>query len=105
MRQNNERPLAEEITVAGGALLEKVKDLVVQGNVRRLIVRRPSGKVLADIPLSAGLGVAGVLTLLAPVLTAIAAIGALFAQVRIEIQRDPDLFTKRPDPDQYDRDR
>lgn len=105
MRQDNGRPLAEEITVAGGVLLDKVKDLIQQGNVRRLIVRRPSGKVLADIPLTAGVGVAGVLTLLAPVLTALAAIGALFAQFRIEIQRDPDLFTKRPDADRYGRDR
>ncbi|TCT20137.1 DUF4342 domain-containing protein [Thiobaca trueperi] len=102
MRQDNGRHLIEEITVTGGALLDKVKDLIQQGNVRRLIVRRPSGKVLADIPLTAGVGIAGVLTLLAPVLTAMAAIGALFAQVRIEIQRDPDLFIKRADADRDD---
>lgn len=96
MRNDNGRPLTEEIGVAGAALIDKVKELVSQGNIRRLVVRRPNGKTLVDIPLTAGLGVAGVLTLLAPMLTALAAIGALFAQIRVEIERDPGHSRDRP---------
>ncbi|AFL73772.1 DUF4342 domain-containing protein [Thiocystis violascens] len=105
MRNDTGRPLSEEITVAGSALVDKVKDLVLKGNVRRLIVRRPNGKVLVDIPLTAGVGVAGVLTLLAPMLTALAAMGALFAQFRIEIERDLNASSEQTDFDRKDRDR
>ncbi|MBK1642610.1 hypothetical protein CKO12_12130 [Chromatium okenii] len=89
MKHNSERPLFEEITVNGFALADKIKELILQGNMRRLIIRRPNGKALLDVPLTAGIGVAGVLTLLAPMLTAITALGALFTQFRIEIERDP----------------
>jgi hypothetical protein len=82
--------MTEDITVTGAALVNKVKDLIQRGNVRRLIVRRPNGQRLVEIPLTAGIGIAGLLTLLAPVLTALAAMAALFAQFRIEIERDPD---------------
>lgn len=90
MRDDRGRPLTEDITVTGAALVDKVKDLIQRGNVRRLIVRRPNGQRLVEIPLTAGIGIAGLLTLLAPVLTALAAMAALFAQFRIEIERDPD---------------
>jgi hypothetical protein len=88
MYDNNGRRLPEEITVTGSALLDKIKELVQQGNVRRLIVRRPNGRVLVDIPLTAGVGVAGVLTLLMPMLVALGAMAALVAQFRIEIERE-----------------
>ncbi len=99
MRDNHGRPLIEEISVAGSALVDKVKELVLKGNVRRLIVRRSGGKTLVDIPLGTGVGIAAVLTLIAPMLTALAALGALFAQFRIEIERDQD----DPEPPFVDR--
>jgi hypothetical protein len=105
MRTNRGRPLPEEITVTGFALVDKIKDLIQQGNVRRLIVRRPSGKVLVDIPLTAGVGIAGVFTLLAPMLTAIGAMAALLSQFRLEIERDADHDGERPYVDRRPRDR
>ena len=90
------RDLRDEMTVTGSALLDKVKELVQQGNVRRLIVRRPNGRILADIPLTAGVAVAGVLTLLAPMLVALGAMGALFAQFRLEVERESSQSTRRP---------
>jgi hypothetical protein len=89
-RERNANGSTEEITVMGSALVDKVKDLIREGNVRRLIVRRPSGEALVEIPLTAGVGVAALLTLLAPVLAALAAMAALIAQFRVEIQRDHD---------------
>ncbi|MBV5309944.1 DUF4342 domain-containing protein [Chromatium okenii] len=92
MKNDTDRPLFEDISVTGWVLIDKVKALIARGNVRRLIVRQPNGKVLIDVPLTAGVSVAAILTLLMPMLTAIAAMGALFTQFRIEIERDPTLF-------------
>lgn len=82
----------------GGALVEKIKDLIREGNVRRLIVRRPSGEALVEIPLTAGVGIAALLTLLAPVLAALAAMAALVTQFRVEIERDPRRVERPREP-------
>jgi xanthine/CO dehydrogenase XdhC/CoxF family maturation factor len=102
IERQGRRP-TEEINVMGSALVDKVKDLIREGNVRRIIVRRSSGETLMEIPLTAGVGVAALLTLLAPVLAALAAIAALVAQFRVEIERDHDrprhLVDKRDERD------
>ena len=72
----------EEIPVAGENLLTRVKELIHEGNVRRIIIKQ-DGRTLLEIPLT--VGVVG--TLLAPELAAIGAIGALIAQCSIEIVR------------------
>ena len=99
MRDRHGRDLRDEISVTGSALLDKVKELIQQGNVRRLIVRRPNGKILADIPLTAGVGVAGVLTLLMPMLVALGAMAALVAQFRIEVEREQGRAPRQPHDD------
>lgn len=88
MQEKDERPLIEEIQVRGAELVEKVKALIQEGNVRRLVVRRPSGEALVEIPLTAGVGIAGLLTLMAPVLAALGAMAALIADFRVQIERD-----------------
>lgn len=82
-----ERTWTEEIIVAGGDLVEQVKKLVEQGNVRRLIIKKPGGDVLLEVPLTAGAVVGGTLVLLTPVLAAIGALAALLAEVRVEVVR------------------
>ena len=84
------RPVTEQVTLVGSELIGYVKKLVAQGNARRLIIRRPNGKFLLGVPLTAGLAVSGVLTLIAPVLTALGAMAALLAQVRVEVIRSGD---------------
>ena len=88
MQENDDRPLSEEIQVRGAELVERVKALIQEGNVRRLVVRRPSGEALVEIPLTAGVGIAGLLTLMAPVLAALGAMAALIADFRVQIERD-----------------
>lgn len=96
MRNQKGHRAPEEFNVPGWALLDKVKDLIQHGNVRRLIIRRPSGKILIDVPLTAGVGVTGILTLLTPMLVALGAVAALVAQFRVEIERDQgDLYDRR----------
>lgn len=82
-----ERTWTEEIQVAGNELVDRVKDLVAQGNVRRVILRTPDDRLLLEIPLTAGVAVGGVVTLLAPVLAALGALAALVAKVKVEIVR------------------
>lgn len=77
----------EEFTINGASLLEKVKHLLKQGNVRRIIVKNQEGKVLLEIPLTVGIigGVVGITVF--PFVTAIAAIGALVARLTLVIEK------------------
>lgn len=81
------RTMTERFTVAGGELVGFVKNLIADGNVRRLIIRRPSGEALIEIPLTAGVAVGGALTLLAPVIAAVGAIAALLAKFEVDVER------------------
>ena len=85
--RKEERTWTEEVIVTGGDLVDQVKRLVEQGNVRRLIIKKPGGDALMEIPLTAGAVVGGTLVIMAPVLAAIGALAALLAEVRIEIVR------------------
>ena len=82
-----ERTWIEEIEIAGSELVERVKELVREGNVRRLIIRKPSGELLMEIPLTAGVMVGGAFTIVAPVLAALGAMAALLAKVKVEVVR------------------
>lgn len=73
----------EEFKFTGENLLAKIKELVHEGNVRRVIIKNDEGRVLIDLPLS--LGVVG--TLLAPQLAAIGAIAALITHGTIAVER------------------
>ena len=56
-------------------------------NVRRLIIRKPDGDVLLEIPLTAGVAVGGAMTIMAPVLAALGALAALLAEFKLEVIR------------------
>lgn len=77
----------EEIRVEGDKVVSKVKELVNEGNVRRITLRTEDGKVLMEVPLTIGLGVVGIAALVAPVLAAIGALAALVARVSIVVER------------------
>jgi hypothetical protein len=73
----------EEMNVRGEDLLKKVKELIHQGNIRRIIIKDEEGKPYIEIPLT--LGVVGVV--LAPVFAAVGALAALASNFTIEIQK------------------
>lgn len=77
------RKLKEEFRVSGEAVLSKVKELVREGNVRRITIKNDDGRTLIEIPLT--LGVIG--TVLLPVWAAIGAIAALAANLTIAVER------------------
>ena len=74
----------ETVEVEGDNLLSKIKEIVHEGNVRRITIKSEEGKKLIEIPLS--FGVVGVLLL--PVWAAIGAIAAVVTKATIEIERD-----------------
>ncbi len=73
----------ESVKVEGGAILDKLKELVHEGNIRRVRVRQ-GDRTIAEFPLTAG--VVGVV--LAPVLAAVATIVALAKDCAIDVERD-----------------
>jgi len=72
----------EEHRVRGDTLLAKVKELVHQGNVRRIIVKNDDGNTLIEAPLT--VGVVG--AVVAPVWAALGAIAALVTNCSIEVE-------------------
>jgi hypothetical protein len=77
-----ERTWWETIKVEGGELIEKVKGLIREGNVRRIVIRQGERSV-AEFPLT--VGVVG--TVAAPILAAVGALAALLTNCTIEVQR------------------
>lgn len=78
---------SEEFKVSGDNLLAKVKELVHEGNVRRIIIKNEKGDTLMEVPLT--IGVVGVALL--PIWAAIGALAALATDCTIVVERrDPD---------------
>lgn len=77
-----ERTFWESIKVEGSELLDKVKQVIHEGNVRRVVIKQADRSV-AEFPLS--VGVVG--TVFAPVLAAVGALAALLTDCSIEIER------------------
>jgi hypothetical protein len=84
----NRRGITERVTVAGGELVDYVKQIISEGNVRRLIIRKPGGEPLLEVPLTAGVAVGGALTVLAPIIAALGAMAALIAKFEVDIVRE-----------------
>jgi len=77
----------EEITVSGSELLEKVKQLIREGNVRRVIIKNGDGESMLEIPLTAGVAITAITAAVAPVLVAVGAVAALLTQVTLGVER------------------
>lgn len=77
------RIVSEEFTVSADNLVDRVRELLHEGNVTRVIIKDVNGKVLLEIP--ATIGVIGVV--LAPWLAALGVIAALATNCRIVVER------------------
>ncbi|MFA5113880.1 MAG: DUF4342 domain-containing protein [Candidatus Margulisiibacteriota bacterium] len=83
--------IIEEFKVNGELLLAKVKEIVKEGNVRKITIKGKDGKELMSFPLT--FGVVG--ALLAPVLAAVGAVAALVTECTISVERDQTAKTKK----------
>ncbi len=73
----------EEFHVNGEAIVSKIKELIHEGNIRRIIIKNEEGRTLIDIPMT--FGVVG--ALLVPQLAAIGAIAALLTRGTIVVEK------------------
>jgi hypothetical protein len=73
----------EEFRVSGEELLAKIKQLVHEGNVRRVVIKNKEGRTVIEIPMT--LGVVG--ALLAPTLAAVGAIAALLTEATVVVEK------------------
>ncbi len=77
----------EEIRIAGNRVVDRIKELIREGNVRKIIVRKGDGNVLKEFTLSQGMAVGSLLALLAPGLAALGVLVAFAKDIRIQIVR------------------
>jgi hypothetical protein len=83
----DEKVNVEEFTISGNDLTAKVKELIHEGNIRRIIIKNEEGRVLIEIPLTVGV-VGGVLSAaLFPVVAAVGVIGAMVTHLTIVIEK------------------
>ena len=79
-----EKYRTEEFRVNGEELLGKIKALVHEGNIRRIIIKNKEGVTVLEIPLT--FGVVG--ALLAPTLAAVGAIAALLTEATVVVEKN-----------------
>ncbi len=77
----------ESFSVEGEALLKKIKELIAEGNVRKITITDKSGKEIMTFPLT--IGVVGALLL--PMLAAVGALAALIGECTITVEREEDI--------------
>jgi hypothetical protein len=75
-------PTNEKFVVSGGQMVDKVKQLIHEGNIRRIRVLQ-EGRVVMEIPLTAG----ALAILAAPLLAALGAFAALATECTIEVEK------------------
>lgn len=75
----------EEFKVSGAKLIEKLKAVIKEGNVRRVVLRNPEGRVLMDVPLNAGIAASALL----PFWAAVASVAVLATDYTVLVERDP----------------
>jgi hypothetical protein len=81
---SEEKSRTEEFRVEGEKLIGKVKEVIHEGNIRRIIIKDKEGKTLLEIPMT--FGVVG--ALIAPQLAAIGAIAALLAEATVVVEKE-----------------
>jgi hypothetical protein len=84
----------ETFTLHGENLLKKIKELIAEGNIRKITISDKSGKELVSFPLT--IGVVG--ALLAPVFAAIGALAALIGECSITVEREETKDESEPGP-------
>jgi hypothetical protein len=85
------KDLVEEVQVFGNELVDRVKTLIHEGNVQRIIIKDEHGNTFLEIPVT----VAAIGVILAPVLAAVGAISALVAKFTVVVERtETDKKTK-----------
>ena len=86
-REANEKVKVEEFKISGDVLVGKIKELIRQGNIRRIILKNESGQTLIEIPMTVGVIGSVISAALFPVIAAVGVIGAMVARLTVVIER------------------
>ena len=84
---NQQKPRTEEFTINGEELLGRFRQLLQEGNVRRVSIRNEEGKTLLEVPLTTGSAIAVAAVIIAPVWAALGAFAALAAKLTVVVER------------------
>jgi phage terminase large subunit-like protein len=87
-KTQRQRTITEEIDLAGNQLVDEIKRLVAEGNVRQIRIKDADGDVYLETPLTFGAIAGGAVVLAAPWLAILGVIAALVTRIRVEIVRD-----------------
>ncbi len=82
-KKTTKQSTTETFNVKGEDLLKKVKQLIHEGNIRKITIKDKEGKTIVELPLT--IGVAG--ALIAPMLAAVGAVAALVTECSITVER------------------
>lgn len=86
--EKKDRTIVETIEVAGSELIQRIREIIADGNVRRLKVIAGDDFTL-EMPVTVGVVMGGVVVLAAPWLAVLGVIAALVVRLRIEVEREP----------------
>lgn len=82
-----EKGRVEELQISGDLVVARIKELLQEGNIRRISLQTEEGKTLIEVPLTIGMAGAAAVAIVAPVWAAIGAIAALVVDLRIVVER------------------
>ena len=85
---SEEKVRTEEFKVSTDETVAKIKEIVAEGNVRRIIIQNEDGKTLIEFPLTIGVAAAAGVLLLAPLLAAVGVLAALVTDLTIVVERE-----------------
>lgn len=80
----------EEFKISGSELVAKVKEIIEAGKARKVVIKNENGEALLEIPMHVGVPVAALSVLVAPVLTALAALATLLTKCSIVVVKRED---------------
>jgi hypothetical protein len=87
-----EQVRTEEYVFSGDEIVAKVKELLHEGNVRRMTIYSDSGTVLLDVPLTIGLAGTAAAVVLAPVLSTLTMLAGVLLKIKVKIERVEETF-------------
>lgn len=88
------RTIVETIEVAGGQVIDKVKQLIEAGNVRQLRIHAKDSDFSLEMPMTVGVLVGGAVALTLPWLAVLGVIAGVVTKVQIDVERDDDTEAK-----------
>jgi hypothetical protein len=77
----------EEFQVSGNAVIQKLQELIKQGNIRRIVIKTETGKTLFELPLTIGVAGGLIATIIAPLLIALGFVGLLAARLTLVVEK------------------